>query len=209
MMTEQTRTGEASHEEPRCRYWRKGDKPCWREAVSKRRGASQGYPDAPLTLCEEHKRALELVEDLDYLRPDLDTLQGFILEEHAKDEGEQAQRLLDILYTQREQLEREYLEGLVKSEAAWEVARMGPDEEPLSFEDAQRAAAQMIRADALTNALTILGELPDESFGPSEATDRFAITAVLESIDRHPDKEAEAIRQRLHDERSFAIQNKA
>jgi hypothetical protein len=52
----------------------------------------------------------------------------------------------------------------------------------------------MVRSDALTSALGVLEELPREFYGNA---DRWAIAAVIGSIERHPDEEAEAVRQRL------------
>ena len=200
-MTETTKTDEA----PRCRWGSASDNPCWREAVTKH---SDDDRDGPPRLCEEHRHASESGRKAEDLQSDLDAVQEFLnkLLDRAEDELDGGYRLRDILYRQREELEREYLEAHVKAEAAWRVADRGPDEEPLDLADMERVMAQFIRSDALSTALMLLEDLPDESYGPHAARYanpyalRWTIVGVIGSIERRPDEEAEAIRQRLRAE---------
>jgi hypothetical protein len=195
-MSEQANTTNeaAEHEETRCRWGSKSDNPCWRDVATE---DVPGEADVPLRLREEHRIATECGREAEELGMNLDALHEFLGE--WMDKVEEAQeggwRIREILYRQRDDMQRKYLEVLVKSEAACRVASRGPDEEPLNLGEVERVMAQMIRTDALSNALGILEELPEESYG--RTADRWAIAAVIGSIERRPDEEAEAARRRL------------
>jgi hypothetical protein len=188
-----TETTNQPAEVPRCHWGRNSDAPCWREAVVA--ADWDGDPEAA-TLCAGHERALRLGRDAERIMMDLDIIREFLDESmddiERKHEG--AYRLRDLLYDRRTNMEREYLEMSAKSKAAWRVADRGPDEEPLDLAEVERVDAQMIRADALSTALAILEDLPD---GPYGNADRWAIAGVIASIERHPDEEAEAARERF------------
>ena len=168
---------------------------CWREATVPRFDVDLNGTGS--MVCEEHRLALDLGEAAEELDMNLDAMREFLAEwaDKVEELQEGGWRVREILYRRREELEREYLELSVKSRAAWRVADRRPDEEPLDLEEVERVEAQMTRADALSNALGILEQLPRESYG--QTADRWAIAAVIGSIERHPDDEAEASRQRL------------
>jgi hypothetical protein len=59
---------------------------------------------------------------------DLDAMHEFLCEwqDRVEETQEGGYRIREILYRQRDDMEREYLELLVKSRAAWRVADRGP-----------------------------------------------------------------------------------
>jgi hypothetical protein len=148
-------------------------------------------------VCEEHRLALDRGEAAEELSLNLDALHDVIMDEleRIEEHHEGGHRVRDLLYLQREALEREYLDALVKSRAAWRVADRAPNEDPLELETTERVEALLVRSEGLTDALAVLEALPAEAFGRA---DRWQLAAVVAEASREkPDAEAERMRRAL------------
>ena len=177
-MTEQTtiRPEHEGRDKERCRVGSCTDHPCWREAFVPR---FEGWASGPW-VCREHTLAAELADEANGYRDALEKLQAWIVE--ARIGPEVQTPLMDATYSQREELEAQYLEAKVKAEAAALVASRGEDEEHITLEEAENAARRMTLSDTLGNARTALEDAPADSLPPN--LDRFLTCAALEAV-RH------------------------
>lgn len=165
---------EAETERELCGYGRrpalKGGRPCEREATAP---CWDEVAQGPW-VCAPHKRAFDLErEALAHLYA-LNAVQEWIKNGPIDPECETILR--ESTYVQREDLERRYLEALVKAKAAALIA----DRVSTSTEEAEKTAARMIRSDAVINTRTALEDLPAEALPDF---DRFAACAVLMSME--------------------------
>ncbi len=156
-MAERTEAGER----PRCLEGSKTDRPCWREAVE-RRYASDKEP----TVCAEHLREYKLILKRDELLKALQTMGEWITSwDDARDGGTPLQ---EFAFAMRGKALEELWSAAVEAEAAALIAMQGPEETPLTVEQAERLEALRLRSDALTDAhvlLEDLREVPEGAFG--------------------------------------------
>jgi hypothetical protein len=173
------------HEGKLCSFWRRsGDAVmCWREATVPYR---LDNPEGP-KVCAEHKLVYDLEDEAEGYLESLQGLHEWIREGPEKDRTD---RLRDVAYGQRDELERLYLGARIKADAARMVADQDQGETPrLDLEMAQEIARTLICAEALVNARATLEDLPDEVVPPG--LDRFATCAALMTFEAKADEAAE------------------
>jgi hypothetical protein len=173
----------------RCHAGSRSDNPCPRQATEYR------WPDSGgPTLCPEHARVAFLADDADELRDALDQLQEWI-----QTVPSEHQALVNSVHDQRDELQRRYLEAVVKFSGARVIADgrklSGEREYPnVSPEQAEDMALAFIRPDSFNNARGIHECLPEEAFG---SHDRFVLSAVLEAAYREASEEYRRISRKI------------
>ena len=168
-------TSGAQEERPRCLEKDPLGRPCWRGAVERR----YSNDDEP-TICAEHLRAYELILKRDELRNHLDALGEWIATWDDPSVGET--RLQHHAFTMRERMVEEFWRASVEAEAAEDIADQGPDEEPLTLEQARRGAKLTLCSGALSDARCMFEDLqmvPEEAFGTGS---RWHFAAALYAV---------------------------
>jgi hypothetical protein len=115
----------------------------------------------------EHARAVQLAEEAEHALHNLTTLQE-AFEAHMEDGTfERNPALEERALSRLEKMRREYARAYTEHRAAQVVVQW--EEEPeLTYEQREKLARLMLRADALMNTRTLLEDLPDEALGGHE-----------------------------------------
>ncbi len=192
-MTETTTTtGAAGAEEdrPRCRWSSKADHPCWREATER-----VWHEDPEPFVCTEHYRLIQLGQKVEELLGHLDKLGAWIATWDDPSVGET--RLQYHAFTARERLVEELWSATVEAEAAEDIADQGPDETPLTPEQAKRRAKVVLCSHALSDARVLFEDLqavPEEAFGSGS---RWHLAAALHAVGEDVNAEFERVHREI------------
>ena len=188
MMTAHEATSGAGAEHPRCLEKNPVGRPCWRAAVERRYSN-----DEEPTICAEHLRAYELILKRDELLRYLDMLGAWIATWDDPSVGET--RLQHHAFTIRGKLVEELWEATLEAEATEDIAEQGPDEEPLTLEQAKRGAKLTLCSGALSDARCMFEDLqmvPEESFGTGS---RWHFAAALHAVGEDVNAEYDRLRR--------------
>lgn len=153
-------------ENPRCHVGSKSDNPCPREATECFR-AEGPEPN----MCAPHARAYRLGAEEDGWYYALEKLEEWT---RAAAEDDMFGQLEQAMTNVRDEVREHY----AAAHARWKAAGVAADDHDgrLSFEQAERMAALLIRCDGLANACTKLQDAPEDTFG---ALDKWLIVDTL------------------------------
>ncbi len=191
-MTEaMTTTPAGAEERPRCQYGSRTDHPCWREATT----AAYFDPDTP-RYCPEHVEVMRLGSKVEELLCHLDKLGAWIATWDDPSVGET--RLQYHAFTIRGKLVEELWSATVEAETAEDIAHQGPEEEPLTLDQARRRAKVVLCSHALSDARCLFEDLlavPEEAFGPNGS--RWHLAAALHAVGEDVNAEYERVHREM------------
>jgi hypothetical protein len=178
---ENTTTGSEAPEEHRCCMMRDADQRCWREATQH---LSRWDPEPDV--CREHFEVFHKARKMDAM---LDTIMEMGEWIAGATSGSVEKPLNEYAFKMIEAAYADYWRAAVEHYAANLIAIQGPDEEPLTQEQAKRLAQPMLRSRELDKVGDILEFAPQEALGTKSRWPLLAAlyaeaAAISEDLDR-------------------------